>query len=94
MLPSSEISPTTSRKLRTDLFTCTPCPTTVGAIVVWLHYLPHWGETEDPGLKLASFSTGPAIRKPVANFITEVIGTAMLLMGVLAMLFAFDMWVA
>jgi len=29
----------------------------IGAVVVWLHYLPHWKETEDPGLKLAVFST-------------------------------------
>ena len=34
----------------------------IGAILVYLAYLAHWGETEDPGLKLAVFSTGPAIR--------------------------------
>jgi glycerol uptake facilitator protein len=34
----------------------------VGAVLVWLHYLPHWKETEDPELKLGVFSTGPAIR--------------------------------
>ena len=34
----------------------------VGAIIVWLHYLPHWAVTPDPDLKLAVFSTGPAIR--------------------------------
>jgi glycerol uptake facilitator protein len=57
----------------------------IGAVLVYLAYLPHWGETEDPGLKLAVFSTGPAIRNPAANFVTEVIGTAMLLLGVLAL---------
>jgi len=56
----------------------------IGAVVVYLHYLPHWGETEDPGLKLAVFSTGPAIRNPVANTISEVIGTFVLVFGVLA----------
>lgn len=56
----------------------------IGATLVWLAYLPHWAETEDPGLKLACFSTGPAIRKPVYNAVTEVIGSAMLLIGVLA----------
>ena len=56
----------------------------VGAILVWLAYLPHWALTEDPGTKLAVFSTGPAVRHPAANFITEAIGTAMLLFGVLA----------
>jgi glycerol uptake facilitator protein len=55
----------------------------VGACLVYAAYLPHWGETEDPGLKLAVFSTGPAIRNTPANFVTEVIGTAMLLIGVL-----------
>ena len=56
----------------------------VGAVLVWLHYLPHWNETDDPELKLGVFSTGPAIRNTVANFIAEFIGTAMLVFGVLA----------
>lgn len=56
----------------------------IGAGLVFLAYLNHWGATEDPGLKLAVFSTGPARRDPVPNFITEVIGTMMLLIGVLA----------
>ena len=36
----------------------------IGAFLVFLHYYPHWAVTEDPGLKLAVFSTGPAIRTP------------------------------
>jgi len=56
----------------------------IGAILVWLAYLVHWGETEDPGLKLAVFSTGPAIRNTAANLITEIIGTFMLVFGVAA----------
>ena len=56
----------------------------LGALLVWLAYLPHWPLTEDPGAKLAVFSTGPAVRHPAANFVTEAIGTAMLLFGVLA----------
>ncbi len=55
----------------------------IGAVLVWLAYYPHWAETEDPALKLAVFSTGPAIRNYPLNFITEVIGTFMLLLGVL-----------
>jgi glycerol uptake facilitator protein len=54
-----------------------------GAVLVFLHYLPHWAATDDPALKLGVFSTGPAIRNPVTNFVSEVIGTAMLLFGVL-----------
>jgi len=56
----------------------------IGAVVVWLHYLPHWSETEDPGLKLAVFSTGPAIRNTASNLISEIIGTFILVFGVLA----------
>ena len=56
----------------------------IGAVLVWLAYLVHWGETEDPGLKLAVFSTGPAIRNTAANLITEIIGTFMLVFGVVA----------
>jgi glycerol uptake facilitator protein len=56
----------------------------LGAVLVWLTYLPHWAPTDDRGAKLAVFSTGPAINQPTANFIAEAIGTAMLLFGVLA----------
>ncbi|MBO9307082.1 MIP/aquaporin family protein [Thermomicrobium sp.] len=58
----------------------------LGAVLVWLAYLPHWGVTEDPGLKLAVFSTGPAIRNYPLNLITEIIGTFMLVFGVRAIL--------
>ena len=54
-----------------------------GACLVYLHYLPHWRLTEDPGLKLAAFATIPAIRNYPANFLAEVIGTAVLLIGIL-----------
>jgi len=56
----------------------------VGAMLVWLTYLPHWQATADQGLKLAAFSTAPAIRSSGANFIAEVLGTAVLLFGILA----------
>jgi len=56
----------------------------LGGIIVWLAYLPHWGVTANPGDKLAVFCTGPAIRMPMANLITEIIGTAVLLFGILA----------
>ena len=49
-----------------------------GAALVWLHYLPHWRETPDPGLKLACFCTAPAIRKALANLVSEMIATAVL----------------
>lgn len=56
----------------------------IGAVLVYLSYFNHWGATEEPGLKLAVFSTGPARRNTGPNFMTEVIGTAMLLVGILA----------
>lgn len=56
----------------------------IGAVIVWLHYLPHWAETEDPGLKLAVFSTGPAIRNTTSNLISEIIGTFVLVFAVFA----------
>jgi glycerol uptake facilitator protein len=58
----------------------------LGAVVVWLAYLPHWEVTEDKGAKLAVFCTGPAIRKPALNLVTEIIGTFVLVLGVLAIL--------
>jgi glycerol uptake facilitator protein len=56
----------------------------VGAALVWVAYLPHWAVTPDAGAKLGIFCTGPAIRHTPANLITEIIGTAVLLFGVLA----------
>jgi len=56
----------------------------IGATLVYLAYLNHWKPTEDPGLKLAVFCTAPAIRNTVANIITEIIGTFLLVFGVLA----------
>jgi len=56
----------------------------LGAVIVWMQYLPHWAETEDKGAKLAVFSTGPAIRSTGANLLSEIIGTFVLVLGVLS----------
>jgi glycerol uptake facilitator protein len=56
----------------------------LGAVLVFAAYSHHFSATEDPGLKLSVFSTGPAIRNYALNFVTEVIGTFLLLFGVLA----------
>lgn len=58
----------------------------LGAVIVWLAYLPHWKETADKDAKLAVFCTGPAIRHPLGNIITEILGTFILVLGVLAIL--------
>lgn len=55
----------------------------IGATLVWLAFLPHWAETEDQGAKLAIFCTTPAIRRPLANLLCEVIGTIVLIVGIL-----------
>src|SRR6266850_413386 len=55
----------------------------LGAVVVWLLYHPHFAETEDQELKLAVFCTAPAIRHRFFNFVSEVIGTAILIFGIL-----------
>jgi glycerol uptake facilitator protein len=49
-----------------------------GAAFVWLHYLPHWKETPDTGAKLGVFCTAPAIRNGVANLLSEIIATFVL----------------
>ena len=58
----------------------------IGGVLVWLTYLPHWALTSDAGAKLAVFSTGPAVRNPVANLISEAIATAALVIGLLSVL--------
>ncbi|GGC84239.1 glycerol uptake facilitator protein [Thalassobacillus devorans] len=55
----------------------------VGGVIVFLNYLPHWKETEDQGAKLAVFSTDPAVRSPFSNLVSEIIGTFVLLMGLM-----------
>ena len=58
----------------------------VGATLVWLLYLPHWRLTDDKDLKLAAFCTGPAVRAPLSNVLTEAIATAALAFGLLSVL--------
>ncbi|HAM80323.1 MIP/aquaporin family protein [Ornithinibacillus bavariensis] len=55
----------------------------IGAAVVYFAFLPHWKETKDPGLKLAVFSTDPAVSSPLSNLVTEMIGTFVLVFGLL-----------
>ncbi len=57
----------------------------LGAELVWLHYLPHWERTSDPDAKLAVFCTAPAIRHTKGNFISEFLGTFVLLFGLSAL---------
>lgn len=54
-----------------------------GALLCWLQYLPHWGKTDDPAAKLAVFSTSGAIDRKSANLLSEMLGTMILIMGLL-----------
>lgn len=56
-----------------------------GAVLVWLFYLPHWPVTKEQDKKLACFSTSPAIRSVGSNFLSEVIGTFVLVLGAAAL---------
>jgi glycerol uptake facilitator protein len=55
----------------------------LGAVIVYLTYKQHFDKTDDAGLKLAVFATGPEIRNPLWNTVTEVIGTFVLVFWVL-----------
>jgi glycerol uptake facilitator protein len=55
----------------------------VGAILVWIHYLPHLKETTDPSSKLSVFCTSPAIRNKFSNLLSEITATAVLVMAIL-----------
>lgn len=54
----------------------------VGAVIVWLAYLPHWRVTESHWDKLAVFCTYPAIRQYPANLLNEIIGSFILVVGI------------
>jgi glycerol uptake facilitator protein len=56
----------------------------LGSSIAYLAYKDHFDATEDPALKLAVFSTGPEIRNPVMNVITEAIGTFVLVFVILS----------
>jgi glycerol uptake facilitator protein len=58
----------------------------LGGLLVWLAYLPHWKATPEPESKLAVFCTGPAIRQTGPNLLSEVIGTFILVLAILAVL--------
>lgn len=57
----------------------------LGAVIVWLHYLPHWAATPEKDLKLAVFCTGPAIRDARANMISEIVATFLLVFTIAAL---------
>jgi len=57
----------------------------VGAALVWLAYMPLWDETKDQDAILGTFATAPAVRNLTANTVTEIIGTFILVLGLLGL---------
>jgi len=53
-----------------------------GAALVWIHFYPHWKETNEPELTRACFCTSPAIRNLPMNLVSEIIGTLVLVLVV------------
>ncbi len=56
----------------------------LGATLMWLSYRQHFDAEENPAFKLGVFATGPEIRNPLWNTITEIIGTFVLVFGIFA----------
>jgi glycerol uptake facilitator protein len=54
-----------------------------GAVLVWIHYMAHWGITDNPASKLAIFCTAPAVRSTPANLVCEIIATMVLVLAIL-----------
>ncbi|SLM90614.1 Glycerol uptake facilitator protein [Brachybacterium nesterenkovii] len=55
----------------------------IGAFLCWMVYKNHFDAETDPGKILGVFSTGPEIRNPLWNLITETIATFVLVFIVL-----------
>jgi glycerol uptake facilitator protein len=56
-----------------------------GAALAWLQYLPHWRKTTDQGAKLGVFCTSGAIDQKSANLVSEMLGTMILVFGLLSL---------
>ncbi len=55
----------------------------LGALIIWIMYRDHFGETEDKEIKRAVFCTAPSIRNIPSNLFSEIVGTFVLVFTVL-----------
>jgi glycerol uptake facilitator protein len=55
----------------------------IGATLVWLAFLPHWGRTQDTTATLRCFCTVPVVHAPLGNLLVEVVASAALVFGIL-----------
>jgi glycerol uptake facilitator protein len=53
-----------------------------GALLTWLTYKGHFDASKDPASILGVFSTGPAIRNPMQNLMTEAIASFIFMLAV------------
>ena len=56
----------------------------VTAFLCWVAYKQHFDEETDQAAQLGVFATGPAIRNPLFNLLTEIIATFVLVFVVIA----------
>jgi glycerol uptake facilitator protein len=49
-----------------------------GAVIMWIHYFPHWRETPEPTVELSCFCSIPAIWNFASNLVSEIIATFVL----------------
>ncbi len=55
----------------------------LGAVLVYMLFKDQFDATEDPGTKLGVFSTGPSVPNTGRNFLSEVVGTFILVFAIL-----------
>jgi len=55
----------------------------LGACLVYIMYKPHFDAEENQNAKLGVFCTSPAIKSTFSNFMSEAIGTFVLIFGIL-----------
>ena len=55
----------------------------LGAVLVFIQYYDQFKATDNKADKLGVFATGPAVRNTALNLISEIIGTAVLVFGIL-----------
>jgi glycerol uptake facilitator protein len=56
----------------------------LGAVLVWIHYLPHWSSTDDAAAKRSCFCTSPAVKHTPSNLFSEISGSFVLIFVVAA----------
>lgn len=54
----------------------------IGALLVWVQYEAHYKEAKNSAEILATFATGPAIKNTIADFVSEVLGTFVLVFSI------------